>query len=58
MKLRAGFTCDSTADWITGGREGGAALSIALSAAVIGSPRSPIPAAVEGLEGEALVEQG
>lgn len=36
MKLRAGFTCDSTADWITGGREGGAALSIALSAAVIG----------------------
>lgn len=57
MKLRAGFTCDSTADWITGGREGGAALSIALSAAVIGS-RSPIPAALEGLEGEALVEQG
>lgn len=38
--MRAGFTCDSTADWITGSQLGGAWPSIALCPAVIGSARS------------------
>lgn len=36
MKIEAGFTCDSSADWITGGCRGGASLPIAGSRALIG----------------------
>lgn len=42
--MRAGFTCDSTADWITGSQVGGASPSIALCPPVIGLARSPVPA--------------
>lgn len=56
-EIEAGFTCDRTADWITGGREGGATLSIALSEVVIGSP-GRLPGDVDGLNRVTLEEQG